>query len=131
MAGNGSRAGSGRGASKGGVGVSDAPKSIRRLASVSQAAFERRYQRADRDRMTLRRYEANSDRPRYSSESDQRRMLQTNATGNRARAFYEGLRTNRTTGMPQSLQAGFADRQRLSTGTKKKAGAKRSRMVKA
>ena len=81
--------------------------------------------------MYIRRYEANDSRPNYSRESNQRRELQTTATSNRARAFYEGLRTNRATGMSQSLQAGFADRQRFSTGTKKKAGRKRSRMVKA
>lgn len=130
MAGNGSRGGSSRSAGQGGASASSV-KSVKVLASVSQNAFERRYQRAGKDRMTLRRYEANADRPHYSSESDQRRMLQTNATGNRARAFYEGLRTNRATGMPQSLQAGFADRQRFTTGTKKTAGRKRSRLVKA
>lgn len=124
MAGNGSRGGSGRSA-----GGSAAPKPVKAMASVSQAAFERRYQRAGKDVMDVRRYLANSDRPRYDQAANQRRDMQTNATSRNARRFYEGLRTDRATGMPQSIQAGFRNRERMSTGTKKKAGRKRSRMV--
>jgi hypothetical protein len=130
MAGANNRAGSSRAAGGGGgTAVSDKPKSINALASVSQAAFERRYARASRDRMQTRRYIANADRPRWDQDANNRRLLQTNATQRGARNFYESLRTDRATGMPQSLQAGFANRERRTTGTTKKAGRKRSRLV--